>query len=51
MRLTLAHTRNILDAALAKAAEPKLKPLAISVLDVRGALAGIAAAGLTGDTG
>lgn len=51
MRLTLGHARNILDAALVKVAEPKLKPLAISMLDVRGALAGFAAAGLNGDTG
>lgn len=38
MRLTLAAARTILDVALAKAAELKLKPLAVSVLDDRGAL-------------
>jgi len=43
MRLTLVQARTILDAALAKAAELKLKPLAVSVLDDRGALIAFAA--------
>ena len=43
MKLTLAAARTILDAALAKAAELKLKPLAVSVLDDRGALIAFAA--------
>lgn len=43
MNLTLASARTILDAALAKAAELKLKPLAVSVLDGRGALVVFAA--------
>ncbi len=43
MRLTLAQARTILDAALTKAAELKLKPLAVSVLDDRGALVAFAA--------
>lgn len=43
MRLTLAQARTILDAALAKAADLKLKPLAVSVLDDRGALIAFAA--------
>lgn len=43
MRLTLAQARTIIDAALAKAADLKLKPLAISVLDDRGALVAFAA--------
>jgi uncharacterized protein GlcG (DUF336 family) len=34
--LTLAVARTILDAALAKAVEKKLKPLVITVLDARG---------------
>src|ERR1700746_3106339 len=34
--LTLDVARKILDAALAKAAEEKLKPLVIAILDVRG---------------
>lgn len=34
--LTLNIARKILDAALAKAAEKKLKPLVISILDARG---------------
>ncbi|HEY1152344.1 MAG TPA: heme-binding protein [Pseudolabrys sp.] len=34
--LTLATAQKILDAALAKAAEMKLKPLVITVLDTRG---------------
>ena len=36
--LTLDVARKILDAALAKAVEKKLKPLVITVLDVRGAV-------------
>ncbi len=43
MRLTLDKARIILDAALAKAAELTLKPLAVSVLDDRGALIAFAA--------
>jgi uncharacterized protein GlcG (DUF336 family) len=34
--LTLAAARKILDAALAKGLEKKLKPLAVTVLDARG---------------
>ncbi|MGB6957781.1 MAG: heme-binding protein, partial [Bradyrhizobium sp.] len=36
--LTLDVARKILDAALAKAVEKKLKPLVITVLDTRGAV-------------
>src|SRR6201998_4822317 len=36
--LTLDIARKILDAALAKAVEKKLKPLVITILDVRGAV-------------
>jgi len=36
--LTLDTARKILDAALAKAVEKKLKPLVITVLDARGAV-------------
>ena len=36
--LTLDIARKILDAALAKAVEKKLKPLVITVLDVRGSV-------------
>src|SRR5581483_10798123 len=36
--LTLDTARKILDAALAKAVENKLKPLVITVLDARGAV-------------
>ena len=36
--LTLNIARKILDAALAKAAEKKLKPLVIAILDARGCL-------------
>ena len=36
--LTLDIARKILDAALAKAVEKKLKPLVITVLDARGAV-------------
>src|ERR1700746_2737477 len=36
--LTLDVARKILDAALAKAVEKKLKPLVITVLDARGAV-------------
>src|SRR3984957_10588501 len=36
--LTLDIARKILDAALAKGVEKKLKPLVITVLDVRGAV-------------
>jgi len=36
--LTLAVARKILDAALAKAVEKKLKPLVITILDPRGAV-------------
>ena len=36
--LTLDVARKILDAALAKAIEKKLKPLVITILDVRGAV-------------
>ena len=36
--LTLDIARKILDAALAKAGEKKLKPLVIAILDARGAL-------------
>jgi len=41
--LTLDHARTILDAALAKAVERGLKPLAVAVLDARGALKAFAA--------
>jgi uncharacterized protein GlcG (DUF336 family) len=41
--LTLETARLILDAALAKAAELKLKPLAVAVLDARGCLKAFAA--------
>ena len=41
--LTLEHARTILDAALAKAAEKSLKPLAVAVLDARGVLKAFAA--------
>lgn len=43
LALTLDQARTILDAALAKSAELKLKPLAVSVLDDRGALIAFAA--------
>ena len=46
MTITLDLARRIVDAALAKATELKLKPLGIAVLDVRGAL--IAFAGQDG---
>ena len=36
--LTLDIARKILDAALAKAVEKKLKPLVVTILDVRGAV-------------
>ena len=36
--LTLDAARKILDAALAKATELKLKPLVVTILDARGAL-------------
>ena len=42
-RLTLDQARTILDATLAKAAELKLKPMAVAVLDDRGALKAFAA--------
>lgn len=38
MTLTLDHARTIIGAALAKAAELKLKPLTVAVLDAGGAL-------------
>src|SRR5690349_289792 len=41
--LTLDTARKILDAALAKAAELKLKPLVVTVLDARGCLKAAAA--------
>ncbi len=41
--LTLDVARKILDAALAKATEKKLKPLVIMVLDARGAIKAAAA--------
>ncbi len=41
--LTLDQARTILDAALAKAVERGLKPLAVAVLDARGALKAFAA--------
>ena len=41
--LTLAVARKILDVALAKAVEMKLKPLVITVLDVRGCVKACAA--------
>ncbi len=41
--LTLAAARTILDAALAKGTELKLKPLAITVLDARGCIKAMAA--------
>jgi uncharacterized protein GlcG (DUF336 family) len=41
--LTLDHARTILDAALAKAVERGLKPLAVAVLDARGSLKAFAA--------
>ncbi len=42
-QLTLDHARTILDAALAKAVERGFKPLAVAVLDARGALKAFAA--------
>src|ERR1700721_666405 len=45
--LTLDIARKILDAALAKAIEKKLKPLVITVLDARGAVKVTAAQGGT----
>ena len=42
-RLTLDHARAIVDGALAKAVELKLKPLGVAVLDDRGALKAFAA--------
>lgn len=42
MTMTLDLARRIVDAALAKAVELKLKPLGIAVLDVRGALVAFA---------
>lgn len=41
--MTLAAARRILDVALDKSAELKLKPLAVSVLDARGCLVAFAA--------
>jgi uncharacterized protein GlcG (DUF336 family) len=41
--LTLDTARKILDAALAKATEKKLKPLVVTVLDARGCLKAAAA--------
>src|SRR6266481_8029926 len=38
VELTLDTARKILDAALAKAVEKKLKPLVITILDARGAV-------------
>lgn len=38
MSLNLSHARGIVDAALAKAIELKINPLAIAVLDVRGCM-------------
>jgi uncharacterized protein GlcG (DUF336 family) len=43
MTLTLAVARQLLDAALASAAELALQPLAIAILDARGALVAFAA--------
>lgn len=43
MNLTLETARRILDTALAKSTELKLKPLAIAVLDTRGCLVAFAA--------
>jgi len=43
MSLTLETARRILDTALAKSVELKLKPLAIAVLDTRGCLIAFAA--------
>jgi len=43
MSLTLEIARRILDTALAKSVELKLKPLAIAVLDSRGCLVAFAA--------
>ena len=43
MTLTLDIARRILDAALAKSIELKLKPLAIAVLDPRGCMVAFAA--------
>lgn len=43
MTLTLATARQILDTALARAAELKLKPLAVAVLDARGCMVTFAA--------
>lgn len=42
MTMTLNLARTIVDVALAKATELKLKPLGIAVLDVRGALVAFA---------
>ena len=42
--LTLAQANKIVEAALAKAREMKIKPLAVAVLDARGALKAFAAA-------
>ena len=41
--LTLDHARTILEAALGKGAEKSFKPLAVAVLDSRGALKAFAA--------
>lgn len=43
MRLDLSSSRLIIDTALAKASELKLKPLAIAVLDARGCMIAFAA--------
>lgn len=43
MTLSLDTARHILDTALAKSTEMKLKPIAIAVLDVRGCLKAFAA--------
>ena len=43
MTLTLTLARQIVDVALAKSTELKLKPLAIAVLDARGCLTAFAA--------
>lgn len=43
MTMTLALARRILDVALDKSAELKLKPIAVAVLDARGCLVAFAA--------
>lgn len=43
MTLTLATARTMIDAALAKSVDLKLKPLAVAVLDARGCMVAFAA--------